>query len=399
MPDGTGAARTLRTARELVGAGLIAAGREAAIGKVAERYAVAIPPALAALIGDAADPIGRQFVPDEAELETVAGESADPIADEALSPIKGIVRRYPDRALLKPILACPVYCRSCFRREQVGPDGGVLGTDDLAHLYAWLRARPAIREVILTGGGALAAPLAAAARRDRLGTVHTPISRRFACIRACPSPRPGGSPKRWRAHFGRLADVGRGARQPRGRDHRGAARRHHGAGRLLHGVPVLGRSCCWPRQRQRGGAGRPSSRHDRRPHQALLPTTSSTTARPARRGFTCRSRAGARCSLPCADGSPATRFRPTWSSGREGRAGPIALPRAWAAARSPRMKQQANLIRAGQVIEHEGRRWTVLKQQIITPGKGGAFIQVEMRDLNRVTRPTSAGAPPTPSSG
>jgi elongation factor P len=45
------------------------------------------------------------------------------------------------------------------------------------------------------------------------------------------------------------------------------------------------------------------------------------------------------------------------------------------------MKQQANLIRAGQVIEHEGRRWTVLKQQIISPGKGGAFIQVEMRDL------------------
>lgn len=45
------------------------------------------------------------------------------------------------------------------------------------------------------------------------------------------------------------------------------------------------------------------------------------------------------------------------------------------------MKQQANLIRAGQVLEHDGRRWTVLKQQIITPGKGGAFIQVEMRDL------------------
>jgi elongation factor P len=45
------------------------------------------------------------------------------------------------------------------------------------------------------------------------------------------------------------------------------------------------------------------------------------------------------------------------------------------------MKQQANLIRAGQVLEHEGQRWTVLKQQIITPGKGGAFIQVEMRNL------------------
>ncbi|MBB3173630.1 elongation factor P [Endobacter medicaginis] len=45
------------------------------------------------------------------------------------------------------------------------------------------------------------------------------------------------------------------------------------------------------------------------------------------------------------------------------------------------MKQQANLIRAGQVIEHDGRRWTVLKQQIIIPGKGNAIIQVEMRDL------------------
>ena len=50
------------------------------------------------------------------------------------------------------------------------------------------------------------------------------------------------------------------------------------------------------------------------------------------------------------------------------------------------MKQQANLIRAGQVIEHDGRRWTVLKQQIITPGKGGAFIQGEMRDLKTGTK-------------
>ena len=32
------------------------------------------------------------------------------------------------------------------------------------------------------------------------------------------------------------------------------------------------------------------------------------------------------------------------------------------------MKQQANLVRADPVIEHDGHRWTVLKQQIITPG-------------------------------
>ena len=45
------------------------------------------------------------------------------------------------------------------------------------------------------------------------------------------------------------------------------------------------------------------------------------------------------------------------------------------------MKLQANLIRPGNIIEHNGRQWAVLKIQIITPGKGGAFIQVEMRDL------------------
>ncbi len=155
MPDGTPLPRTLRSAGDLLAAGLIPDAQRDAVAAVAARYAVAIPPALAALIGDAADPIGRQFVPDPAELVTAPHESADPIADAALSPIKGIVHRYPDRALLKPLLACPVYCRFCFRREQVGPDGGVLTEAELDACYRWLAARPAIGEVILTGGDPL----------------------------------------------------------------------------------------------------------------------------------------------------------------------------------------------------------------------------------------------------
>ncbi|MDA8253323.1 MAG: lysine-2,3-aminomutase-like protein [Rhodospirillales bacterium] len=171
MPDGTpDPRRTLRSADDLVAAGLVPAGRRDDVAAVAERYAVAIPPALAALIGDAADPLGRQFVPDPAELVTAPHESADPIADAALSPLKGIVHRYPDRALLKPLLACPVYCRFCFRREQVGPAGGVLTEDELAACYAWLRARPAITEVILSGGD----PLMLSPRR--LGAILTALA-------------------------------------------------------------------------------------------------------------------------------------------------------------------------------------------------------------------------------
>ncbi len=155
MLDGTPLPRTLRSADDLIAAGLVAESDRDAVAEVAARYAVAIPPALAALIADPDDPIGRQFVPDPAELVTAPHESADPIADEALSPIKGIVHRYPDRVLLKPLLACPVYCRFCFRREQVGPDGGVLSESDLAACYAWIAGRPAITEVILTGGDPL----------------------------------------------------------------------------------------------------------------------------------------------------------------------------------------------------------------------------------------------------
>lgn len=45
------------------------------------------------------------------------------------------------------------------------------------------------------------------------------------------------------------------------------------------------------------------------------------------------------------------------------------------------MKIQANQIRPGMILDHQGRQWSVLKIQLIQPGKGGAFIQVEMRDF------------------
>ena len=117
-----------------------------------------------ALIEAPDDPIGRQFIPDFSELVTAAHESVDPIGDDALSPVKGVVHRYPDRALLKPLLICPVYCRFCFRREHVGPDGGVLTDAELEAALGWFAAHPEVTEVILTGGD----PLMLSARRLRM---------------------------------------------------------------------------------------------------------------------------------------------------------------------------------------------------------------------------------------
>src|SRR5262249_32825751 len=147
--------RTLRDAEALADAGLIAGGTVAAVGRVARDYAIAISPAMGRLIERPDDPIGLQFIPDPAELTLAPHERSDPIADDALSPVKGVVHRYPDRALLKPLLICPVYCRFCFRREHVGPDGGVLTEAELQTAYDWFAAHPAVREVVLTGGDPL----------------------------------------------------------------------------------------------------------------------------------------------------------------------------------------------------------------------------------------------------
>jgi lysine 2,3-aminomutase len=147
----------------LARAGLVGEAALPALETVATRYATAITPAMAALINpaDPADPIGLQYIPDAAELITAPHESEDPTADAPFTPVKGVVHRYPDRALLKPLLACPVYCRFCFRREKVGPDGGLLTEAELQAALAWFEGTTAIRDVILTGGD----PLMLSARR------------------------------------------------------------------------------------------------------------------------------------------------------------------------------------------------------------------------------------------
>lgn len=145
----------IRDTHSLIQAGLATAAQREALDTVALRYAIAIPDALQALIRHPDDPIGRQFIPHPDELGTAPHERSDPIGDDALSPVAGIVHRYADRALLKPLLICPTYCRFCFRREHVGPGGGLLTNKQLETAYAWLRAHPEIREVILTGGDPL----------------------------------------------------------------------------------------------------------------------------------------------------------------------------------------------------------------------------------------------------
>jgi lysine 2,3-aminomutase len=152
------------------------------LAAVAARYAVAITPLMEGLIdpADPADPIAAQFRPDVRELDESALERADPIADFPHTPVKGVVHRYPDRALLKVTHACPVYCRFCFRREMVGPGGdGTLSPAEIDAGLAYIAATPAIWEVILTGGDPLILkPERIAALTTRLASIpHVRIIR------------------------------------------------------------------------------------------------------------------------------------------------------------------------------------------------------------------------------
>ncbi len=146
---------TLRTLPALADAGLIEAARLPDLERVAAQYAVAITPAMVALMDEPA--IARQFLPDTAELAVLPQEDADPIGDAAHMPVEGIVHRYPDRVLLKVTHTCAVYCRFCFRREMVGPTAEVpaLSARALDAAIGYIAQHPAIWEVILTGGDPL----------------------------------------------------------------------------------------------------------------------------------------------------------------------------------------------------------------------------------------------------
>jgi lysine 2,3-aminomutase len=182
---------TFRTIAGLRDAGHLRHADTAALQNVAKRYAISVTPSVAALINadDAHDPIARQYLPSADELTTHPEELADPIGDAAHSPMPGLVHRYPDRVLFKVVHACPVYCRFCFRREMVGPGGDAMSAAAVDAALAYVTERPAIREVIMTGGdpfmlsarraGELTARLAAIAH-VRVLRWHTRVPFAFA---------------------------------------------------------------------------------------------------------------------------------------------------------------------------------------------------------------------------
>ncbi len=123
--------------------------------QVASVYPCKVSGYYAGLIRSPGDAIWMQCIPDIRELEDET-QVADPLAEGVLSPVPGLIHRYPDRAVLLVSNRCPVYCRFCMRKRHVGCTGDVpLDPVSLERALAYISSTPTIRDVILSGGDPL----------------------------------------------------------------------------------------------------------------------------------------------------------------------------------------------------------------------------------------------------
>jgi lysine 2,3-aminomutase len=106
---------------------------------------------------DPDDPLARQVLPDPAELVAADDDLADPVGDDARSPVPWVVHKYPDRVLLLVTKRCHLYCRYCFRRTHA-PEDRLDPTPEAWEAAVRYATTCGAREVILSGGDPLILP-------------------------------------------------------------------------------------------------------------------------------------------------------------------------------------------------------------------------------------------------
>lgn len=122
---------------------------------VAERYPFRLSASYAKLIKYPGDPIWLQAVPSEKELAE-DNLLPDPLHEEQLSPVPGLIHRYPDRAVLLVSNSCATYCRFCMRKRRVGMHSICNnGTVDLDQAIDYLTSAKQIKDLLLSGGDPL----------------------------------------------------------------------------------------------------------------------------------------------------------------------------------------------------------------------------------------------------
>jgi len=117
------------------------------------------------------DPTGRdrairaQVLPPPDYVEKISlararhDESLDFMLEKDTSPCDLITRRYPAICIFKPFNTCPqicVYCQRNWEIDDAMAPGALASEEQIDAAIDWIRSRPAIKEVLITGGDPLA---------------------------------------------------------------------------------------------------------------------------------------------------------------------------------------------------------------------------------------------------
>jgi lysine 2,3-aminomutase len=126
-----------------------------------DHFRVDITPYFASLMDpdDPNCPIRRQVIPTGKEIVPFVDEMADSLAEDAHSPLPGLVHRYPDRVLMLVTTQCASYCRYCTRSRIVGDPSAQFSRRDYDLQISYIANTPQIRDVLISGGDPLILPL------------------------------------------------------------------------------------------------------------------------------------------------------------------------------------------------------------------------------------------------
>jgi lysine 2,3-aminomutase len=122
---------------------------------------LSITPYYASLLdkNDPLQPIRRTVIPVQQEYLHAPCESEDPLSEDDVSPVPGIVHRYPDRVLFLTTGFCCVRCRYCTRSRLVDQNrDSRFSFKDWKLALAYVESNPSIRDVLLSGGDPLTLP-------------------------------------------------------------------------------------------------------------------------------------------------------------------------------------------------------------------------------------------------
>jgi lysine 2,3-aminomutase len=124
---------------------------------VMAKYPMAITPYYASLMrrADSSDPIFQMCVPQVQELTDPPFLTPDPLEECRDMPVPGMIRRYPDRALVIATTMCSTYCRHCTRKRIAGTRETSITKRRLEQIAAYLTEHPQISDVIVSGGDPL----------------------------------------------------------------------------------------------------------------------------------------------------------------------------------------------------------------------------------------------------